>query len=759
MKFRYLVLFFLFFINSVVFAETFAETFIVKDIKVFGLQKTDEGILLSALPFELNGVFDTTKTSDYIKAIYRTGYFKSISLNRDKNTVYIYVKEKPTIAKIEIVGNESFEEEKLDKALEDIGIRDGGTYDEFTLEKLTKELEQQYLSQGKYSVKINTDVKALERNRVEITINISEGKAAKIKEIRIIGNKSFATNELTEDFTLTEGTLLSWVTFSDRYSKQKLAGDLETLKSFYLNKGYLNFKIQDARISISPDKKDVYIVIQINEGKVYTVNKVAIGGRSREHNETLKKYINIQQGDTYSERNVSAIESNLLAELGRKGYMYARVDINKDIKPNSNTVDLTFFINPGKRVYVRRIMFEGNIRTHDEVLRREMLQMEGGYISKEKIELSKLRLAQLGYIKDINVETVPVSGSSDQVDLLYTLSEANTGHFNGGVGYMEKVGVMLNLGLSQDNFMGTGKSVASNINYSKSVQSANLAYFDPYFTIDGIGLGYNVYYNKTETQDQDISAYKIDQFGADASLRIPLSLFDLLSFSVGANRKDVSLSESADLHFQSFLATHGSQYDQFPFNIAWTHNGLDRALFPTSGWKNSFGASVTIPGSTLNYYQLHNSLKVYTPLYDEFILYLKGDIGYGAGLNSDSSLPFFERYFAGGVGTVRGFEQNSLGMVDGSGRALGGNAKLVGTAELYFPRLFLTNIGWRPSIFVDAGNVYNGSIRLNKINSAVGVGVQWLSPMGPLSLSYAQRIKKYDGAMEKGFNINMGSIF
>lgn len=498
---------------SSILTTIYASEFTVKNIEVYGLQKVDEGVVLNAVPFEPGTTFDTNETSSYIKSIYKTGYFKSISINQKDKTVVIYVKEKPSIASIKIIGNDSFESEKLDKALEDIGIKVGGTYDEFTLDRLSKELENQYLSQGKYSVKIDNDVEALDRNRVGITINISEGRAAKIQQIKIIGNNSFTDSQLTEEFALSEGNLLSWVTFSDRYSKQKLAGDLEKLKSFYLDRGYLSFKIIDAQISITPDKKSVYITIQINEGDVYTYNNINLGGRVTVTDNDLNKFINIKSGDIYSERKVSAIENNILAELGRTGYLYAKVDVNKNINHANKTVNVTYFVNPGKRVYVRRIIFEGNLRTQDQVLRREVLQMEGGFVSKEKIELSKQRIAGLGYIKDINIETIPVQGSDDQVDLKYTMSEASTGHFNGSIGYMEQEGFMFNLGLSQDNFLGSGKSVSVNFNKSKAATSTSLSYFDPYFTIDGIGLGYNVFYNKTKLNQLNITNYNLDVYG------------------------------------------------------------------------------------------------------------------------------------------------------------------------------------------------------------------------------------------------------
>lgn len=755
MKIKTLLLLLLFIlINNTLCAETFK----VDGIKVNGLQRVDEGVVLSALPIEPGEVFDTADTSSYIKEIYKTGYFQSISINKKANTLIVYVKEKPAISKIKIVGNDSFDTETLNKALSSIGIKEGGTYDEFTLERLKQELEQQYLSQGKYSVRIKSEVSAQERNRVAITINISEGKVAKIKQIRIIGNKAFTKQELLADFSLTEGGMLSWFTFSDRYSKQKLSGDLEKLKSFYMDRGYLNFTIDDAQLSITPDKQNVYIVIQINEGNVYKVSKVSLGGKTNQFSADTSSLIDIKKDDIYSAKKVSNTENNLLAELGRNGYLFAKVEINKNINNSDNTVDIIFFVNPGKRVYVRRVSFTGNIKTQDQVLRREVLQMEGGYISREQIELSKQRLAQLGYIKDINVETIPVSGSYDQVDLKYTLNESSSGHFTGGVGYVEKEGFMFNLGVSQDNFFGTGKSASLNFNKSSAAVSVNVGYFEPYFTIDGIGLGYNIYYNETNLDKLDISNYNLDVLGGDVSLRIPLSLYDLINFSVGAQHKRINSSKYSAVHIISFTDYYGKSFTLFPIGALWQHTELDRALFPTRGWQNQLGATVMSPGSDLNYYMLSNSTRVYIPLYQEFILHVRGKIGYGSGYNNDE-MPFFENYYAGGAGTVRGFVQNSLGPRDSRVDPRGGNALLAGTAELYLPRLFASNVAWRPSVFIDAGNVFDNNIKLDTLRMSGGAALQWLSPLGPLSVSYAVPIKKFRGDSLKSFNFNVGSVF
>lgn len=741
-----------------------AAEFKLANIKVLGLQRVDEGVVFNALPVVIGEKFDTTNTSEYIKAIYKTGYFKSITINRDNNNIIIYVKEKPSIASIKIIGNDSMETDVLNKALGSVDIKEGGTFDEFTVQKVTQELEQQYLNQGKYAVRVKTDIKAMERNRVGLVISISEGKVAKIKQIKIIGNNHFPEAVLLSGFSLTEGGVISWFTLSDRYSKQKLSGDLEILKSFYLDRGYLNFKINDAQISLTPDKKNVYVTIQITEGEAYNVGAVNLGGKYSAIDPELKTLITIKPGEVYSAKKATEVETAILNKLGQSGYSFAKVDINKNINFDKKIVDLTFFITPANRVYVRRITFSGNIKTKDEVMRREVLQMEGAFISREKIELSKQRLYQLGYIKNINVETVPVPGNNDQVDLKYTLEETNTGHFNGGVGYSEAEGIMFNLGLSQDNFLGSGKSVSADFNRSPAIVNYRMRYFDPYFTIDGIGLGYNLTYSKSKLSKLDISNYRMDNYGADVNLSMPLSLYDVVGGSVGLETKVIRISKNLNRvakEIKEFLGAgkETATYDLFPAGVSWRHNRLDRALMPNSGWVNQVGTMVTAPFSDLKYYSVYNMTKYYMPVYDEFILYLKASIAHGGGY-SNKGLPFFENYYAGGMGTIRGFVQNSLGPKDLFGDSLGGSNQLAGTVELFLPKLFASNVAWRPSVFVDTANVFSGKIKLGEMRVAAGLGIQWLSPLGPLSLSYALPIKhnrKKDNL--RAFNFSVGSSF
>ena len=742
-----------------------AAEFKLQNIKVIGLQRVDDGVVFNALPVAIGETFRTEETSEYIKAIYKTGYFRSITINRDNNSIIVTVKEKPSIYNIKIIGNDSMDTEVLNKALASVDIKEGGTFDEFTTQRLTQELEQQYLSQGKYAIRIKTDVKALERNRVGLVINISEGKVAKIKQIKIIGNKDFSEAKLLEEFSLSEGSMISWFTLSDRYSKQKLSGDLEKLKSFYLDRGYLNFKINDAQISLTPDKKNVYIVVQITEGDAYTVGKVNLGGKYHTINPDLKDLITIHSNEVFSAKKAAETETAILNNLGQSGYSFAKVDINKNINFDKKVVDVTFFIQPGNRVYVRRINFVGNVKTQDQVLRREILQMEGGFISREKIESSKVRLYGLGYIKDINVETIPVPGNDDQVDLKYTLEETNTGHLNGGVGYSDADGVVFNLGLSQDNFLGTGKSVAVDFNKSPARVNYNMRYFDPYFTIDGIGLGYDLFYSASNLKQLDISNYRLDMYGFDFTFSMPMSLHDIVRSSIGAQNKTIILSKNPATQITEFIDRQKERnketksFDLFPIGASWQHNKLDRALMPTKGWGNDIGWLMTLPNSDLKYYQLYNLTKFYVPVYKDFILYMKGSMGYRYGYGGDK-LPFFEHYYAGGSGTVRGFVQNSLGPRDSHNDAFGGRTQLNGTVEMFLPKLFAPNAAWRPSLFIDAGNVFPREVVLKDIRAAGGVAVQWLSPMGPLSVSYGIPLKHDKKKDElRRFNFSFGPSF
>lgn len=751
----FILIFVLFNINSL-----YASVFKISGIKVVGLKKVDEAVVLNALAVDIGDNFDTANTNNYIRNIYKTGYFKSITINRSKNNLYIYVKEKPSISRINIIGNTSLDEEKLKQGLSTVDIKLGSPYDEFTLQKITQEIEQQYLNQGKYAVRVKSDVKVLDKDRVEIKINISEGKVAKIKQIKIIGNKSFSESSLLSEFDLTEGSFISWFTFSDRYSKQKLQGDIEKLKSFYLNRGYLNFKVDDVQISLTPDKKQVYITIQINEGSVYKIGKVNLGGRAVLNHSELKKYIFVKSNENYSAADLIDSESAMLKDLGSRGYLFARVDINKNINEANKTVDIIFFVSPGNRVYVRRIDIVGNVKTQDEVMRREVLQMESGVISKEKIELSKQRLYQLGYVKDVNVETIPVPGTSDQVDLKYTLAEASTGHFSGGIGYSEDEGIMFQLGLSQDNFFGTGQSFSSNFNKTPARTSASISYFEPYFTIDGIGLGYSMYYDKANSskQKEKVSKYKINQFGGSLSLRIPLSLYDVLNFSQGMDHKEIEPDSDSATQINKFVIDNGKVYNNYPFSVSWNHNKLDRALLPTSGWSNQMGAVITQPFSDLKYYSVYNTSKFYKPVYNDFILHLRANVAYGDGY-SGQKLPFFEHYYAGGINSVRGFNANSLGPKDSKLDPYGGNSLLTGSVEMFLPKLMAPNAAWRPSIFIDAGNVFANEIKPDQARVSTGIGVQWVSPLGPLNVSYAIPVVKRKGDSTKAFNFSVSSNF
>jgi outer membrane protein insertion porin family len=745
------------------FQAVFAQVFQIKKIEIVGLERIDEGVVLNELDLEVGDTFDTARSAELIKKLYKTTFFKDISLAAREGVLVVSVQEKPAIGSIGFSGNESFDKDQLTKILRDVGLQEGMTFNEYILQKVKQELEQQYLSQGKYAVRIKPTVTPLERNRVAVMIDISEGKVATIQHIRILGNKAFTEAELLSQFKLNTGGILSWVNHSDRYSKQQLTADLEQLRLFYLNNGYLKFKIEGTQVSLSPDKKHVYITIRVQEGSLYRIGAIRFGGKMLQNHPDLISKVKLVEGRVYSEKEVTASEEMLTKALDAKGFLFAEVTVQKDPQEAQKKVDITFFVRSGKRVYVRRIYFVGNTKTQDQVLRRELLQMEGGFVSREKIEQSKQRLYQLGYISELNVETIPVPGTQDQVDLKYSLQETNTGHFTGGVGYGQAEGLMFNLGVSQDNFFGTGKNVSLNFDRSQAVTAYNAGYFDPYFTDNGVGFGVNGYYNETRLKQLAISNYVMDNKGFTFQLRVPVTLFDSLTYTAGFQYKRIKISDQSPIEIQAFTKRHGFKFNLVPVGFSWRHNKLDRALFPTSGWSNDIGTSVTIPGSQLTYATTSNTTHLYQSLWSsggsDIVLHLKGFVGYGFAYGSLHELPFFENYYAGGTGSVRGFVENSIGPRDSQNNALGGHTSVLGSAELFLPKIFADSVGWRPGLFYDVGTVYGGEIKLSELRQSAGLLVQWISPLGPLSFSYGVPIRKFKNDELRGFNFSIGSNF
>ena len=738
------------------------ETFEVADIRVEGLQRIAAGTVFNYLPVKVGDLLTTEDSEAAMRALFRTGFFNDIYLEREGNVLVVNVKERAAISSIEITGNEDLETEALLDGLEQIGLAEGRVFDRSLLDKVEQELQRQYYSRGKYSVKLDTTVTPLERNRVGILIDISEGRVARIRQINIVGNRQFTDKELKEDFTLEPPNLFSFVTKSDQYSKQKLSADLEILRSFYLDRGYLNFNITSTQVSITPDKRDIYITINITEGEQYRIREVTLSGELVLEPEALFPLVRINPDDVFSRKRVTEAVDRISERLGDQGYAFANVNTVPDLDDETNEVALAFFVDPGDRVYVRRVNVSGNVSTRDEVLRREMRQMEAGWFSAEKVERSRTRLQRLGYFEDVNVETPTVPGTTDQVDVNYSVTEQSSGSITAGLGYAQTSGLLFNASISQNNFLGSGKRVSFTFNNSDVNTVYNFAYTNPYYTIDGVSRGFGLFFRETDADEANLSDYTTDAYGANLSFGIPVNEYDTIRFNTEyENLKLKSTSESPD-EVLDFIGDHGDQYNTLRLTGSWSHDTRNRTIFADTGGLQRFSVEAAVPGSELEYYKVDYRQQRYVPLTKNLTLAMKADIAYGDGYGDFDNLPFFENYFAGGVRSVRGFDDNTLGPRDSNDNPIGGSFKLVGGAELVFPVPFLeASNSYRMSAFFDIGNVYEGydSFDASDLRYSVGIGGLWLSPMGPLAVSFGVPLNDESEDEVQNFQFTFGSFF
>lgn len=736
-----------------------AESFVVEDIKVKGLQRTPVGTVYDYLPVRRGEVFSTEKAPDAIRALFKTGFFKDVTLEREGSTLVVTVEERPSIAKIAFEGNKDLSTEELTKALKKIGLSEGKVFDRQMLDKVEQELRRQYFSHGKYGLKIDTQVSELSRNRVGLKIVITEGQAAKIKSINIVGNKSFTTAELVKNFELSTTDLLSFYTKNDQYSKQKLAGDLERLRSYYLDRGYINFAIESSQVAMTPDKKEIYVTVNIKEGDVFTLEKVKLAGNLVVEPEELIKLVKVGPGEIFSRKNATETSKAISDRLGEEGYSFANVNMVPDINEKQKTVDITFFVDPGKRVYVRKINIQGNTKTRDEVIRREMRQMESSWASSTKIERSKQRLDRLGYFENVGVETPPVVGSADQIDVNYSVTEKSSGNLTAGVGYSQTQGIIFNANISQDNVFGSGKRVDFAFNNSNISTQYRFAYFDPYFTLDGLSMGYDIGYTSRNAAAANLSNYSTDLANTGLNFGIPLNENDRLSFNLDVNHTKLKTSIYSSQQIHDFITEQGSKFFTFSASAGWTHDTLNRAIFPTSGGQQRFSAIATIPGSDLTYYKVDYKQQHFFPLAKDFTLKLNGEVAYGDGYGNTRNLPFFEHFFAGGVNSVRGFRANTLGPRDSNNTAFGGSSKILANAELYFPVPFVDEVkSVRLGTFVDAGTVSDG-FKIDNMRYSVGISGEWMSPFGALAISISKPLNTAPEDRQQAFQFSFGQGF
>ncbi|AGA89566.1 outer membrane protein assembly complex, YaeT protein [Thioflavicoccus mobilis 8321] len=759
-------------IAALLFSQTvWSADFTISDIRVEGLQRISPGTVFNYMPVSIGDTVSDSVTANVIRALYGTGFFDDVRVERDGTILVIWVEERPAIAEIDISGNKDIKTDDLKKGLQDIGLAEGRVFNRSLLDRIELELKRQYFARGKYGVEIQSTVSPLERNRVAVRIEIAEGVTSRIKQINLIGNESFSEKQLLRQFKLGKSRWHSFYSKNDQYSKQKLAGDLESLRSFYLDRGFIKFEIDSTQVSISPDKKDIYVTIVIDEGGRYQISDIRLAGESAVPTEELFPLIHMRRGDTFSRSQTAESAERISKRLANEGYAFANVNTIPEINDEDLTVAVTFFVDPGRRVYVRRINMKGNTETRDEVLRREMRQLEGAWFSADLVRESQERLQRLGYFDDVSIETPAVPGSADQVDVDVTVKEKPSGNLMAGIGYSQSQGILFNTSISQNNFLGTGKRVSFAFNTSDSNQYYQLAYTNPYFTVDGISRGFELSYRKIDYDDLTGADYTTDVGKAGMSFGLPITDTSKAGLGFRYQYTNFHPGDNSALA-QDFVDSNGDVFNDFILTASYTRDSRDQAIFPTKGASQALVAEVSVPGSDLQYYRLSYRDRRYVPLTSRFVLSVRGDVGYGDGYGSTDGLPFFENYYAGGPRSVRGWEESSLGPRETSGDfdATGGNLKLAGSIELFAP----PPIGGqfektlRLGAFFDFGNVWATQdsdlvsptgFSLSDIRYSTGLSVSWMSPVGALSASLGFPLNAEDEDDTQVFQFNFGQSF
>ncbi len=744
----------------------------ISDIKVEGLQRVDPGLVFNNIPFEINDSFDDLNYSKAISLLYKTGQFKDIVIEREGSVVIISVRERPVLNELNFYGTEIFQPEALKSALNQMNITPGLVLDESDLLSAEKELESQYLSQGKYNAKVKSELVALSNNRVNVNFTIDEGGISRIKEIKIIGNKVFSDEVITDEMQSKTTNLLSWWNKDDRYSKQILSGDLEKIKSFYMDRGFLDFKITSSIVSISKNKKNVYISVSLDEGKKYYIGKIFVTGNFPEkvNIDDIQKKIIIKSGQIFNRKLVNTSSKEISSLLGNYGYAFANVNAIPTVDSDLLKVDFNFNIDPGKKIYVRRINIIGNDSTKDEVIRRELRQYESSWFSKEKIDLSKSRLNRTQYFESVNIETPLVQGTADQVDVNILLSETNTGKFQIGAGVSSSDGIVGTLGLSQSNFLGTGNIVRTEASIGGINKVWSLNFTDPYWTDDGISRGFGIFYRDYDTKELDIGDYQTNNYGGSLDFGIPLDEFRKFTIGATIDFNEVNLKNTSPQKYLDFCASlngAGStscDADSLLFYTSWSDNTVDNPLMPKKGYRLSVNLDLTSPGLDLEYYKIYAKAEQYFPLSDSVTTKIKGAFGF-ADSYGDEKFPFFKNFRSGGKSSVRGYKEGSIGkkIYDSNSNSwvtYGGEKVVNFSVESYFPVPFIKeNESYRLSAFIDGGSAFEDSIEASEIRYTAGLGVVWLSPFGPLSASYALPLNEGSHDQTEKFQFGMGSSF
>lgn len=719
--------------------------FTVKDIRVEGVQRTDPGTVFSYLPVKVGETLTAEKAQQALRALFATGFFKDVRLEADNDVLVVQVEERPAIAQVDFSGVSEFPLENLRRALRDIGLGEGRIFDRAVLESAEQELKRQYLSRGKYAAEVQTTVTPLERNRVAINFAVSEGEVAKIRAIKIVGARAFAEEDLLDLFVLRTPGWLTWYTKHDQYSRQRLSADLEALRSHYLDQGYLDFNIESTQVSITPDRQDIYITVNIGEGEKYTVSDVRIGGQMLVPQEELEALLRLGPGDVFSRQRLIESQKAIADRLGNDGYAFANANAVPEVDRERRTVAFTLLIDPGRRVYVRRINVVGNSKTRDEVVRREMRQLEGAYYDASKIQLSRRRIDRTRYFSEVMVDTAPVEGRPDQVDVNYTVEERATGALALGVGFSTLDKVIVSASVTQPNVFGTGKYLSLEMNSGTVNQVYALSYVDPYYTVDGVSRGFDIYKRDVDASTLSTGAYGTNTVGGGVRFSYPLSERVTVSFGALTENVEVITFENSAPVYKDFVAAFGNKYRYGAFTAAWARDTRDSLIITTDGLLTKFSAELA--QGDLQYYRLGVNQQFFWPLSRSLTLFLNADYGYASGIGG-KPLPFFKNYYAGGPGTVRGYQDFSLGPRDVLGNSLGGTRRVIGNVELLFPMPGAAqDKSLRLGAFVDAGQVYaDGTpIDLAELRYSTGIALSWASPLGPLRLSYASPLNEREG--------------
>jgi len=750
-----------------------AESFIVKDIRVEGLQRVEPGTVFSYLPVQVGETFTEEKGAEAIKALYSTGFFRDVQIQAQGNVLIVIVEERPTISRIEFTGMKEFDQENIRKSLKAVGVGEARFYDKALIDKAEQELKRAYVGKGLYAAEIVATVTPLERNQVAVYFNIDEGPVAKIQEINFIGNEAFSESTLRSEMQLRTGGWLSWYSKDNLYSKQKLTADLETIRSYYLNRGYLEFIIESTQVSITPDKKGVYLTISIREGKMFTVKDVRLAGETLGKEAELMQLVVLKPGDTFSSARLTESTKAIAEILGSYGYAFASINPQPDVRRELSEVDLTLVIDPGRRIYVRQVNISGNAKTRDVVIRREMRQFESSWFDSDKIDLSKKRLGRLGYFTDTDISTEDVPGSPDQVDVNVAVKEKPTGAVTLGAGFSTTEKLILSAGVNQDNAFGTGTAVGLNFSMGKINQNLTLSNYDPYFTEDGISRYTDLYYRSSKplyyVGDPD---YQIKSVGSNIKLGVPYTEVDRVFFGTGIEAFQISTTSNTPQPYLNYAQSYGVAAPGYPatlntynipLTVGWSRDGRDSALIPSTGSLEQLSAEVGTPAANMTFYRIYGQYQKYHSISKGQILSFNSEVGYSQAYGNNP-FPITKNYYVGGIGSVRGYSPGSLGPQyyntnTGSNQPTGGQSKIVVNGEYTFPvpgsgvdktlRLFT---------FVDGGNAFGENMNL-VLNYSYGMGISWISPLGPLKFSYGIPYKPYPTANVQRLQFQVGTAF